>query len=313
MQRLFRTLTLLVAAMLASAGPLHGQEQDPPESGWEDDEERPRRLDISLAAGRLLSSDWSDLVVLGTLGGLVERVLVRDLAFAPGAAVDVAITYWEGRYGFRVHAGMARSCVAIGGNCDAVPVFLGGADGATLIPGDIDAAAWLLDIGGAVSLVRPGYDRDFRPFVFFGLGGVAYDLDGAVRLLLPTFIELGGEPGRIALDPDGNVIVVAGGSPFLVSVAEPGFEVMFAGVLGIGADVRIPVGDGTVGLRFELADHVTRSPLDVRLAGFVDDFHLSRRDVEDVRFDFGAVHNLRLNVGLVVDAPLGGGRPAEAE
>jgi hypothetical protein len=313
MQRLFWTSTLLVLAMLGTAGPLRGQEEGPPEPGWEDDEERPRRLDISLAAGRLLSSDWSDLVVLGTLGGLVERVLVRDLAFAPGSAVDVAVTYWEGRYGFRVHAGMARSCVAIGGNCEPIPVFLGRPDDPALVPGDIDAAAWLLDIGGAVSLLRPGRDRDFRPFIFFGLGGVAYDLDGGVRFLLPTFIELGGAPGRVALDPDGNLIVVATGSPFLFSVDEPGFEVMFAGVLGIGADVRVPVGDGTVGLRFELADHVTRSPLNVRLAGFVDDFHLSRRDVEDVRFDFGAVHNLRLNIGLVVDAPLGGGRPAAAE
>jgi hypothetical protein len=313
MQRLFWTLTLLVAAVLGSAGPLHGQEQDPPELGWEDDEERPRRLDVSLSAGRLLSSDWSDLVVLGTLGGVVERVLLRDLAFAPGAAVDLAITYWEGRYGFRVHAGMARSCVAIGGDCDLVPAFLGGPDGAALIPGDIDADAWLLDIGGAVSLLRPGRDRDFRPFVFFGLGGVAYDLDGAVRFLLPTFIELGGEPGRIALDPDGNIVVIADGAPFLVSVDEPGFEVMFTGVLGLGADVRIPVGDGSLGLRFELADHVTRSPLDVRLAGLVDDFHFSRRDVEDVRFDFGTVHNLRLNVGIVLDAPVGRDRPAEPE
>src|SRR5690606_40088356 len=95
------------------------------------------------------------------------------------------------------------------------------------------------------------------------------------------------------------------GAPFLVSVDEPGFGVMFTGVLGLGADVRIPVGDGSLGLRFELADHVTRSPLDVRLAGLVDDFHFSRRDVEDVRFDFGTVHNLRLNVGIDMVVPVG--------
>ena len=305
-----RTLiaAILAASLLATSRPLAAQDD------WfsdDDDEERPRSLDISLGLGRLRSSDWSDLVVLGTLGGLVERVLARNLAVAPGASVDLAVTYWEGRYGFRVHAGLTRSCIAIASRCGPRALLV--ADDAAdddlraLLRSEVDVTTWLVDIGGAVSLVGPRTDREFRPYVFFGLGGVAYDLDGPVGLFLPTFVQFGGTPGRLALDPDGKVVIVTNGSPFLVSVDEPGFEVLFAATFGIGADVRVPLGEGSFGLRFELADHINRSPLDVRLAGFVDDFHFSRRDLDDVRFDFGTVHNLRFSVGIVAGAPLPGG------
>lgn len=298
---------ILAASLLAASRPVAAQDD------WfdDDDEERPRSLDISLGLGRLRSSDWSDLVVLGTLGGLVERVLARNLAVSPGTSVDLAVTYWEGRYGFRVHAGLTRSCVAIANRCGPHALLV--ADGdvddelLALLRNEVDVTTWLVDIGGAVSLVGPRTDRDFRPYVFFGLGSVAYDLNGPVGLLLPTFVEFGGTPGRLALDSDGKVIIVTDGSPFLVSVDEPGFEVLFAVAFGVGADVRVPLGEGSFGLRFEVADHISRSPLDVRLAGFVDDFHFSRRDLDDVRFDFGTVHNLRFSVGIVVGAPLRGG------
>jgi len=300
---------ILAASLLAASGPLAAQ------GDWlfdeYDDEERPRWLDISRGLGRLRSSDWSDLVVLGTLGGLVERVLVRDLAVDPGTTVNLAVTYWEGRYGFRVHAGFARSCIAIATRCGPRTLLVADDDFddelLALLRSKVDVTTWLLDIGGAVSLVRPRKDREFRPYVFFGLGSVAYDLDGPVGLFLPSFVELGGVPGRLGLDPDGNLIIVTDGSPFLVSVDEPGFEVLFAAAFGIGADVRVPLGEGSFGLRFELADHINRSPLDVRLAGFVDDFHFSRRDLDDIRFDFGTVHNLRFSVGIVVGAPLRSG------
>src|SRR5690606_18222246 len=82
-----------------------------------------------------------------------------------------------------------------------------------LLRSKVDVTTWLLDIGGAVSLVRPRKDREFRPYVFFGLGSVAYDLDGPVGLFLPSFVELGGVPGRLGLDPDGNLIIVTDGSP----------------------------------------------------------------------------------------------------
>lgn len=306
-------IPLALAASVLSAGGVRAAQDWPDE--YEEDE-RPRRLDISLGLGRLRSSDWSDLVVLGTLGGLVERVLVRDIAVDPGTSVDLAVTYWEGRYGFRVHAGFARSCLAIATTCGPRSLFVDDDDldddVIALLRREVDVTSWLLDIGGAVSLVRPHADREFRPYVFFGIGSVAYDLDGPVGLFLPTFLELAGARGRLGLDLDDNVIIVTDGSPFLVSVDEPGFEVLLAGAFGIGADVRVPIGEGSIGLRFELADHISRSPLDVRLAGLVDDFHFSRRDLDDVRFDFGTVHNLRFSIGLVVDAPLRG-PPAEPE
>src|SRR5690606_16678837 len=107
----------------------------------------------------------------------------------------------------------------------------------------VDVNVWMLDIGGAVSLVRPHADREFRPYVFFSFGGVGYDLDGPIGLFLPTFLELGGARGRLGLDLDDNIIIVTDGSPFLVSVDEPNFEVQLAAAFGIGADVRVPIGE----------------------------------------------------------------------
>jgi hypothetical protein len=281
---------------------IHAQELWP----WEKEEPRPKRIDVSLGPGLQLSTNWSDLVVLGTLGGLVENVLVRNVAFAPGHSMGLTVTYWEGRFGFRVNAAVARSCLAVGGGCGSfvIPNDDTTNDDERIVVRRIDANAYSLDVGGAIAFVAPGADVPFRPFFFFGAGGLSYDLDDAVRFLLPSFIELGGIPGRIGLDRDGRVKVITDGSPFLVSVDQPGFELLFAGILGLGVDLRVPLGQAALGVRFEMADHVTRSPLEVRLAGFVDDFRFSRTDIEDVRFDFGLVHNLQLSVGLVLNAPL---------
>jgi hypothetical protein len=305
------TLATLAALTLSSSAAIHAQETWP----FEKNEPRPKRIDVSIGTGFQMSTDWSDLVVLGTLGGLVEQVLVRNLAFAPGNSFGLTVTYWEGRYGFRVNAGMSRSCLAVAGACgsfvmpdDRTPNI----NDRITVP-NIDANAYSLDIGGAIAFVAPGSDVPFRPFVFFGAGGLSYDLDDAVRFLLPSFIELGGTPGRIGRDGDGRLVVIADGSPFLVSVGQPGFELMFEANFGLGMDARVPLGAASLGLRLEVGDYITRSPLEVRLAGLVDDFHFARRDVEDVRFDFGYVHNLRLSLGLVLNAPWHhGGEPTSA-
>jgi hypothetical protein len=249
------TPAILLAALLSSVDVLHGQSFP---GDFDNDKPRPRRLDASLSLGQLVSTDWSNLVVLGTLGGLIEHVLSRDLAFEPGTSLDLALTYWEGRSGLRVRAGWAHSCLAIGGTCG--PVIITG-DNETLTLREVNVDAYTLDIGGAISLVSPEPKHPLRPFVFFGAGALAYNLDEGVRFLLPSFIELGGAPGRIGLNPDGKVILIADASPFLVSVDQPGFELLFAGVLGLGSDLRIPLGDGSLGLRFEVADHISRSPL----------------------------------------------------
>jgi hypothetical protein len=296
------TLATLVTITPFASAVTHAQQS----WAFEKEEPRPKRIDISVSTGLQLSTDWSDLVVLGTLGGLVEHVLTRNLAFAPGNSYGLTVTYWEGRYGFRVNAGMARSCLAVGGGCRSFTIPNGDATNGDerIVVGNIDANAYSLDIGGAIAFVAPGKDVPFRPFFFFGAGGLSYDMDEAVRFLLPSFIELGGTSGRIGQDRDGRVKVITDGSPFLVSVGQPGFELLFAGILGLGVDFRVPLGQASLGLRFEVSDHITRSPLEVRLAGFVDDFHFSRTEIEDVRFDFGLVHNMQLSVGLVLNAPL---------
>jgi hypothetical protein len=299
--RLRVTLAILVTIISSSASGLNAQQS----WAFEKEEPRPKRIDISFSTGVQLSTDWSDLVVLGTLGGLVDRVLMPDLAFDAGRSFGLAVTYWEGRYGLRVNAGLAHSCLAVGASCGSFVMTRGDvANNDTIVVRPIDADAYTLDISGIISFVGPGNRAPFRPYIFFGAGGLAYKLDQAARLLLPSFVELGGRPGRIGLDTDDRLTVIADASPFLVSVDEPGSEVLFAGVFGLGTDFRVPVGEAFLGLRFEVADYISRSPLQVRLAGLVDDFRFTSSELEEVRFDFGLVHTPRISVGLVLNAPL---------
>src|SRR5262245_16270265 len=100
-----------------------------------------KRVDLSGSGGFLLSTDWSDLVLLGSvssISGAFEQVLVRDLVMEPGPVYDGVFTYWEGRYGFRVHAGFAQSCLAVSGICSD----------ARLSPGStsVDLDAWMYDV-----------------------------------------------------------------------------------------------------------------------------------------------------------------------
>src|SRR5688500_2846601 len=82
----------------------------------------PSLVDISGTGGFGLSTDWSDLVLLGSISpasGALEQVLVRDLVVRPGPAFDAAVTYWEGRYGFRTHVGYGESCLTVATTCGA--------------------------------------------------------------------------------------------------------------------------------------------------------------------------------------------------
>jgi hypothetical protein len=109
----------------------------------------PKRVDLSGSGGFLLSTDWSDLVLLGsvsTVSGSLEQVLVRDLQVEPGPVFDGVVTYWEGRYGFRAHGGYASSCLAPGGNCRA---------------GAVDVKSYMYDVGGSVGLIE--YRRGRSP------------------------------------------------------------------------------------------------------------------------------------------------------
>ena len=125
----------------------------------------PRRVDLSGSGGFLLSTDWSDLVLLGSvssISGTVEQVLVRDLEVEPGPVFDGVVTYWEGRYGFRAHGGFARSCLAVGGICGS---------------SSVDVDAFMYDVGGAVGLIEYRRGAWAWPYLFLGVGGVTYDLE----------------------------------------------------------------------------------------------------------------------------------------
>lgn len=247
----------------------------------------PKRVDVSGSGGFLLSTDWSDLVLLGavsTVSGALEQVLVRDLVVRPGPMFDGVVTYWEGLYGFRTHVGFARSCLTAGTTCGEVTGPGGSAS-------SVDVNTWMYDIGGAIGLIDYRRGTWVWPYVFLGFGGVTYDLERAVGPPL-TFIER--SPPRAA---DGQVIISrADPDPLLIAIDELGIETRFAVNLGVGTDVRIPVGPASLGVRLEVSDHIHRSPIDIRV-GQIDTFTATRGGT---RIDFGFVHNLRAAAGLVV-------------
>lgn len=242
----------------------------------------PRRVDISGSGGMVLSTDWSDLVLLGSVSsvsGALEQVLARDLTVDPGPVFDGVVTYWEGRYGFRVHAGFAHSCLAVARSC---------ADAAIAgTSGTVDVDAWMYDVGGAIGLLEYRRGRVAWPYVFFGLGGVTYNLERGVGPPL-TFIER-----RTAA---GDTIVVTHESdPLLIAAEELGIETRFALNLGLGSDFRVPIGGGSIGVRLEVSDHIHRSPVHIEI-GQLEGF----RPARETHVDFGFVHNLRAAAGLVV-------------
>ena len=243
----------------------------------------PPRLDISGSGGFLMSTDWSDLVLLGSVSpvaGALEQVLVRDLTVDPGPVYDGTVTYWRGRYGFRAHAGFARSCVATGRSCgDITSVVDGG--------GSVQVKSYAYDVGGAIGLIEYESARWVWPYAFFGFGGVTYDLDRTVGPPL-TFIER--KPVT-----DASVVVVGHPDTVLITVNEVGLDTRFALNIGIGTDFRIPVGPAGIGVRFELSDYMHESPLDLQVTTLnAHDFGAQQMP------NFGIVHNLRVAAGVVV-------------
>ena len=243
-----------------------------------------RHVDVSGSGGFLLSTDWSDLVLLGATSpatGALEQVLVRDLVVRPGPVYDAVVTYWEGRYGFRTHVGFAKSCLAAGRSCDALAAPRGAGS-------SVDVNTWMYDVGGAVGLIEYRRDTWVWPYFFLGLGGITYDLDQSVSSPL-TFIQQGAPRSG-----DGRINVTRTDTDtLLIAVDELNLETRFALNLGIGTDIRIPTGRASIGLRMEVSDLVHRSPVSLVVA-----------DVDgrgaNTRIDFGLVHNLRAAAGMVI-------------
>jgi hypothetical protein len=286
MQARFVALALAVGlAVLPSR--VHAQEWGQP---WADPDDRPARVDLSASVGFLAPTDWSDLVLLGSISsssGVLEQVLVRDIRVDPDKEFDAAVTYWRGRYGFRVQGGFSSSAVVIGGPPGELQ-NPGGAD--DLLAIDVDT--WMYDVRGAIGFMDYEPRRWVWPYAFFGFGGITYDLAQRVTPPLLTFIE------RSRTRPDGrrDIVVDDDGREFLLAVDELALETVFAVNVGVGTDVRIPVGPGGIGVRFEISDHLARSPVGLRIG----ELRRSAQLESDTGVEFGLVHHFRAAAGIVV-------------
>lgn len=279
--RLFAGLVVLLIPPSATA-----QDWSQP---WADPDDRPARVDVSASFGFLASTDWSDLVLLGSISstaGVLEQVLVRDLRVKADHELGGAVTYWRGRYGFRVQGAFSSSSVSIGG-----PLF--GADGPSGDLVSVDVDTWLYDVGGAIGFLEYTPQRWAWPYAFVGVGGVTYDLARRVSPPLLTFIE------RSRQRDDGRrdiTIVRDDGREFLLAIDELEVETVFALTVGVGTDFRIPLGPAALGVRLEIADHISQSPVGLRIA----ELRRSGALATDTGVGFGYVHHLRAAAGIVI-------------
>jgi hypothetical protein len=269
-------------ALLSSSAYAQGWSQP-----WDDPMDRPPRVDVSASMGFVMPSNWSNLVLLGSISsgtGVFEQVLARDLRVEPDKAFGAAVTYWRARYGFRVQTDFSRSFLRIG----AVPLGqsqLSISDGQ---PESVRIKTWMYDMRGVIGLLEYEPGRLAWPYVFFGGGGITYDLARTVSPPL-TFITQG--PSRTGA---ADIVITRDqGRQFVLSEDELGLKTVFAGNFGVGTDFRLPLGPAGVGVRLELSDRVAQSPLRLRiteLGGFAGE--------DRVRFDL--VHHLSATAGFVV-------------
>ena len=277
----------VLIALTAFPARVSGQDWSQP---WADPMDRPPRFDVSASAGFLMATRWSDLVLLGSFSpatGALEQVLSRDVHVEPDTQFSAGATYWRGRYGFRARAGFSHSSLKITGT----PVTSSASSAA--IASDLTSVGidtWLYDIGAAIGFVEYAPGRVAWPYGFIGLGGITYNLKQTVAPPL-TFIDTG--PSR----PAANTVVVASeGRQFLVTTNALSTETTFAVNVGVGTDIRIPVGGGGIGLRLEVADHLAGSPIALR----VEELPSFRTPPSDTGVRFRLVHHLSATAGLVL-------------
>jgi hypothetical protein len=281
--------SLLVAIAFLCASP--GAAQQLPEP-WADPLDQPGRVDISVTGGVGAPTDWSDLVVLGTISpafGVFEQVLVRDLRVKRDTEIGAAVTYWRGRYGFRAQAALSRSTLVVGQG----PVDASRSPFATESSLSVDLDTWSYDVRGVIGLIEYSRGAWVWPYAWFGVGGMTYQLDRAVRPPLLAFIESGRSR---AVTPDELVIIEGRSREFLLSVNEVSTDSVLAFNAGIGTDVRLPLGPAGVGLRLELSDHIAPSPVSLQIG------ELRRANVltTDTGVAVRVVHHLRATAGFVI-------------
>jgi hypothetical protein len=249
---------------------------------WLDPYDQPGRVDVSFSFGFVAPSDWSDLVLLGSLSpatGVLEQVLVRDLRVSADSQLDGAVTYWRGRYGFRAQAGFSKSSLTIGGPAISADAM------------NIHMDTYSYDVRGVIGFLEYAPQRWVWPYGFLGFGGITYDLERAVPPSLLTFIErapVSGGKSTIIIDDDNR--------NFLLAVDELENETVFALNFGIGTDIRIPVGGGGLGLRLELSDQMAPSPVGLRIGDVRRSYPLGY----DTGVHFGLVHHMRASAGVIL-------------
>jgi hypothetical protein len=286
--------TLKVVALLAGMALFcapAGSAQGLPDP-WADPADLPARVDVSASLGVGAPTDWSDLVVLGTISpvfGVFEQVLVRDLRVKRDTEIGGAVTYWRGRYGFRTHVSLSRSTLIVGGE----PVD---ASQSPFPPGpeaSVHLDTWSYDVRGVVGLTEYNSRAWVWPYASVGLGGITYDLATPVRPPLLTFID---RSRAQAITPEELAILDQRSSEFLLALNEVAKETVFAVNFAVGTDLRIPVGPGGVGLRLELSDQISPSPVNLRIG------ELRRASLleSDTGVRFRPVHHLRAAAGFVV-------------
>jgi hypothetical protein len=281
--------TSLLTGLVLLIGTLPAAGQSLPEP-WADPLDHPGRVDVSLSLGLAAPTDWSDLVVLGSISpatGVIEQVLVRDLRVKGDRELGGAVTYWRGRYGFRGQASLSKSSLVIGGGPVDASVPLLAAEPSV----SVDLDTWSYDVRGVIGMIEYDPQRWMWPYASFGFGGITYDLARPVRPPLLTFIEHSGPATA-----DKLVVVDHQSRELLLAVNELSQDSVFAFNLAIGTDLRLPLGPGGVGLRFELSDHIASSPVGLRIR------ELRRGNVlvTDTGVGSGLVHHLRAAAGLVV-------------
>ncbi|MGH7446106.1 MAG: hypothetical protein ACREK1_01130 [Longimicrobiales bacterium] len=274
---------------------------------WGGEYDGPRRLELSASAGYAASTDWSDLVALHVTdarGGIHRQVLLRSVAVAPGAGGAASVTYWKGRHGFRVTAGYTQSCLTTAPRCvdgDPAPPEQNAALTVAEVPMDV----WRYGVEGIVGLRNWADSRLWRPYAVLGLGGVAYDPEAGALPIFPGTFE------TVVPAPDGGsgtVVITNGTDTFLLATDELGLENVLGLTLGIGMDLRVPVGIGGLSLRLELADQMTRSPFSVRVTRLGDDRRRFDRDGGEAVFRSEVIHNLRASAGVALEFGLRGPR-----
>ena len=272
MRRAFVSAAALLTGFMLL--PARASAQHLPEP-WADTEDQPPRVDLSGSFGVLVPTNWSTLVLLGSISsgsGVVEQILSRELRVEADKSYGGALTYWEGRYGLRFQGDYSKSSLRISG---AAPIGI---------------QTWLYDVRGVIGAMEYKPSRMILPYGFVGVGGITYDLAQAVSPPL-TFITQ-----APALPSAPNVIIVGDrGRQFVLSEEELGVKTVFALTFGAGTDIRVPIGPGGIGLRLEVSDHWAASPLDVRVTELS-----SGVTAYDSRVDFGAVHHLSATVGFIV-------------